>query len=242
MFDYNRSKSEVESEIESLNFDNDYKLLLSKIYPHSLLEVGEVSGRSGESLWDAIEPYQLVNGSKVYDTKISWVDLQSEIAGYKTEELGRIDRVYRGLSLVDWNGSSRGIEGYDGYSNKHFFLEALYNDFNDFKLQQIESADQVTREEYIFQQGVAEKKSRMDLGQRCIAAVNYMNDMNSVTNLQVQIQLSSAELQQIMQALNTGSLETAKALVLALDTTGLEPIDQTYKDRIIAMIDSYLGA
>ena len=82
----------------------------------------------------------------------------------------------------------------------------------------------------------------MEVGQECIATVNYLNDLKNATDIQVNAQLNDSDIKLIMQSLQTGSLARAKSMIEAKDLTDLEPMDQSYKDEVVKLIDDYMGA
>jgi len=237
----NKTQEQWTAWVDSITWDSHYIQVMMRLYPNSGFQYGNKDGKSGQVLYDAIMPFQVVAGEKVYDTKLQWRDVQAEVTAYKADLTREGDYAFRLLALHDWYQSKEDASLYSSANSLDSLIFHLLQEMDDTNLLAIEAADVPLKAAHDFEVGVAEKQARMALGQKCVATINYMNEQNSIEPAQVSAILGSSDVQNIMNALNTGSLNTAKALVTALDLTGLEPMDQSYKDKINGMIDDYLG-
>ena len=237
----NKTKQELESEANAISFDTHHYAIMKRLYPHSDFDYVDSDGKSGEILYNSIIPYQTSGNEKIYDTRLPWSYVQDEESEYKQSVLSSIDNVFRGLDLWSWHKAR---------SSANLFLDAEgIEDFTSMlesatpeEMSLIEQKDSENKAKYEFSFGVAERRRKMEVGSKCIATVNYLNDVNNATDLQIAAQLGDSDISLIMQSLQTGSLARAKAMIQGKDLTGLEPMDQEYKDKVIELIDDYLGA
>ena len=240
MIDYKRkTRQELEDEANAISWETHYHQVMMRLHPHSDFEFGDLS-QTGEALYDEINPYQLAGEDRVYDTKLPWSDVLAEVSDYRSDELQKIDRVYRGLDLWNWGQAMHDTGVYADSIDFDHFLERVM-DGSEMDLLLLESADGAHKKRFDFGQGVQDRKKKMEVGLECIATVNYLNDLNSATDAQIAAQLSDPDVSLVMQSLQVGSLERAKAMIEAKDLSGLEPMDQSYKDEVIKLIDTYMG-
>ena len=241
MIDYKRkTRKELEDEANAISWETHYHQVMMRLHPHSDFEFGDLS-QTGEALYDEINPYQLAGEDKVYDTKLPWADVLTEVSDYRSDELQKIDRVYRGLDLWNWGQAMHDTGIYDNSLDFDDFLKRVMKG-SEFDLLSLENADSKTRQKFEFKAAVQERRKKMEVGQECIATVNYLNDLKNATDIQVNAQLNDSDIKLIMQSLQTGSLARAKSMIEAKDLTDLEPMDQSYKDEVVKLIDDYMGA
>lgn len=235
-----KTQSQWTSEIDGYNWENSYLPVMKRLYPHSEIEVLNPQGKTGANLYDELMPYRIISGHKEYDNKFPYGPMiAQEVENYKTEKQSEVDRAFRIYDLTFWGEAKEKAGVFSGYTNFDLFFKELMED--DTHLSAIEAEHDLIKEEHEFEAGVQEKEKRIKLGQRCVATINFMNEKNEISESQVAVILSDSGVQQIMNALNTGSLKTAKNLIAAIDLTNLAPMNQSYKDRLIGMIDAYLG-
>ncbi len=237
----NKTQAEWTAWIDGITWETHYVQVMMRLYPQHGFQHVNSEGKSGEQLYDAILPFQLVGVEKVYATRLPWQDVQAELVEYKADLTREGDYAYRLLALHNWRQAKIDAGVYPHSHGLDAVLYEMLQEPDDITLQYIETADIPLREAHEFEMGVSEKQARMYLGQRCIAAINYMNERDGINDQQIAAILGSGQVKQIIDALSTGSLRTAKALVAALDLAGLGPMDQSYKDKITEMIDDYLG-
>jgi len=241
MIDYkNNTRTELEDEANAITWETHYLACLQYVYPNSAFESGNLDGLSGEPLYDAISPYQVVGEDVVYDTKLTWLDMQAEVSSYRQDQLDRIDRVFRALDLYNWGQAMQDTGHYLDSIDQDDFIRKC-EEGSEVTLAALEAADTLNSDANTFNTGVREKVKRIEVGTLCVATINYMNEQNAITGPQLSAILGDTDIQAIMQLLQTGSLNTAKAQIQAKDLTGLDPMDQSYKDKIIGIIDNYLG-
>lgn len=240
MIDYkNKTRQELEDEANAITWETHYHQVMMRLHPHSDFEFGDMS-QTGEALYDEISPYQLVGEDRVYDTKLPWTDVQTEVTDYRDDELQKIDRVYRGLDLWNWGQAMYDTGIYSDSINYDDFIRKCESG-TEAAMVSLETSDTAAENAHVFREGVQDRKRKMEIGSECIATVNYLNDLNGATDAQIATQLSDPDVSLVMQSLQVGSLERAKAMIEAKDLTGLEPMDQSYKDEVIKLIDTYMG-
>lgn len=235
-----KTKSELDSEANAINWENSYHEIMKRLYPNSSFEYGDMN-MTGELLYNEIKPFQTAGEIKIYDNKYPWSDVLTEVSEYKSDELAKIDRVFRGVALWNWYNAKESAGVFTGNMSREEFIYLLEST-DAATMTLLETKDLENKNKHDFDAGVIERKRKMEVGMKCIATVNYLNDLNNATDVQISAQLSDSDVSMIMQSLQAGSLARAKAMIQGKDLTGLEPMDQTYKDKVIELIDSYMGA
>jgi len=244
---------QLETQINALAFRDVWPSVMARLYPSSAVENNSTGVEPGETLYDMLRPYQLSGNTRIYDTKLPYspavvdevTDYKADLVTALTAEFDELQRVKDITDRVDalhnWRQAAINLGQYDTYVNVALFAKAIADADDTAFLALLEAEDASIQAELVFQSGVDEKESRMRLGTRIIAVINKLNEDSNITAEQLTAIFSNATIQQIMQALQTGSLLTAQALITPLDLTGLAPMDQSYKDRINSMINDYLG-
>lgn len=236
------TRSQWEALISGYTFADVFGTIMRRLYPNSKFEYGLMEGLNGEALYDVITPYQTVAGERAYDTKLLWVDVDAELEKYKAEETKKIDLRFRVYGLYNWAQAASDAGVFTDYTNQELLINDIIEQNLETDLLSMESADDALRLEGEFQQGVQQTKVRIAFGQDIIATINYMNAVNAITANQSFAILGDIDIKHFLEALQVGALETAQALMAAKDLTGLAPMDQTYKDRIDSMINTFLEA
>jgi hypothetical protein len=238
----NKTKATWQTEINAYTFENQTFEVLKRIYPNSQFEYSNIENLTGETLYDAISPFQMAGESKIYDTKLPWQDVLNEVDDYKSDMLAMIDRVFIVIDIQDhWLEALTGasvLGSTTSYSNLMEQAETtdILSELNSAKTEFDAIVIRKTRDE-----NIATKMKRINEGNKVIALINYLNESNNVTPTQMATIFANADVINIMNALSTGSLNTAKTLIQAIDLTGLDPMDASYKTECIELIDEFLG-
>jgi len=245
--------TELETDINSKTFLDIYKTIVVRMYPNSLFDGLDNGFVTDEGKYNGIKPYQLVVQIKVFDNKAPYnPDVLNEISDWQTEnvdaliiEFDELQRVFdmgvRIDLILNWQQSAINVGVYNTFINFEIFKKAIIDANDDANLLLLEAENTILKTEADFQDRVNDKSKRIRLGIKAIATINQLNEDNSITGPQLIAQLSSTDVQAIMALLQTGSLISAKVQITGLVLTGLEPMDASYKTRIIAMIDKELG-
>ena len=144
-------------------------------------------------------------------------------------------------NLVHWREASKNLGSYDNYANEAFWRQAIIDANDTAFVTQLEVQEIEIQNEEDFQKGVTEKEERMRIGNKIIATINYMNEVNNITQPQLVNILMDIDINAMMQALQTGSLNTAKILINAKDVSQLPPMNDSYKTRINKIIEDYFA-
>ena len=247
-----RTFEELELEINRTEFHDIWQVIMARLYPSSRIRNTALRGQRGEQFYRGIIPFQLAGEDEVFDTKLPYSDVEDALQVWKDEkisdlnveftELQRRWDLHLRLKVLDQLFIAKGNLGLFAEFNNRDILEKHIID-NDMtaEIDLLEAENTRLVNETIFQEDVGEVTKRMALGNRAVATINKMNRDNSITTLQVQAILADTEIQLILQLLQTGALESAKTLIQAKDLSTVPPMDQSYKDRVIAMIDEYLA-
>jgi len=143
--------------------------------------------------------------------------------------------------IKHWYDAAQAVGQYTGYVNPALFKQAILDANDSAFVDALEAQDATLETQAQFNRNVFEKEQRIKIGNKVIATIAQLNEDNSITSQQMDTIFSDADVIRIMQTLQTGSLVTAKALIQALDVTGLAPMDESYKTQCVAIIDDYLG-
>ena len=92
-----------------------------------------------------------------------------------------------------------------------------------------------------FEQNVNSKIAKCDFGKYLIALILQLNEENEITIEQSQNIFSSNNINALIVMLQTGSLETARAIISSIDLTNLAPFNEEYRSLLISKINEYLG-
>lgn len=234
-----KDKTTWQNEINAYTWESHTFEVLERLYPNSQFEHDDLTGFVGEFRYNQIAPWQGDPENKVYDDKLPWQDVVDELAAYKSDELAKIDRVFIVLDLNHW------LEAVENASFSYNSFQELLADAetneNGLIFDQIKTEDDLLSARYLRDENIQLKMRTINHGTKVIALINYLNEQNSITPTQLSAIFGSADVINIMNALSTGSLNTAKALIQALDLTGLEPMDASYKTQCIELIDEFLG-
>lgn len=238
-----KTQSEWTTEISGYSWDQDHKAIMKRMYPNSNLQyLDGWQTHSGESLYDRILPYQMVGNEKVYDTKLAYnPNVSSEVTSYQNDKTQEVNRAFRIINLGNWYQAKEDAGILSGNGNQALLIKHVVEAADETDLDAIEAAHAPLQAAYDEAVAVKAIEDRQAFGRKCVATVSFLNDSNSATPAQIDAIFSDADIQKIISALNSGSLETAKTLITAKDLTGLSPMDATYKTKINGMIDAYLG-
>ncbi len=241
-----------QSEINAKSFDSDWGVILTRVYPDNLFLDDSFQGLSGEYLYERIRPYQLIHGEKFFPTKLPWGDIEQEVADYKSDLLAQLTAEFDLLqrredygvridNLPHFRVAADELGMFSDYGNMAVLKEKIIVDDLGFELEQIEAKHAAVQEEFDLEEGVNKKLLAQGVGNKIVATISELNTKNSITPAQLTTIYSNATIQSIIILLQTGALGSAKAQIEALDLTGLEPMDESYRTRIVGMIDDALG-
>lgn len=241
-----------QTEINAKTFDSDWKIILLRVYPDNLFLDDSYPGLSGEQLYKRIRPYQLINDSKFFSTKLPWADIEQEVADYKSDLLltltndfdllqRRKDYGERIDNLPHFRAAADELGMFSDFGNMAILKEKIIVDDLGFELDQIESKHAELVAEYNIQNGVDKMQAAQHVGNRIVATIAQLNTLNNINATQLQTIYGNPNIQAIIMLLQTGALASAKYQIENLDLTGLEPMDESYRTRIIGMIDTALG-
>jgi len=235
-----KTYSELDSELDALTIYDIGETVMSSVHPMHEIENINTGGEDEQEYYDNLRAFTLVVDIKVYATKLLYVDFVGLMGAHigllkdslivEFDELQRVnDLTIRLDALKHWSQGAKEIGQHSGIPNFNTFKKIII-DANDTDLiSALEAKDVAIQNEYVFQIGVEEKVARMVLGQKIIATINKMNDDNTITIEQLTTILTDATVSQIMQALETGSLLTAKGLMQLLDLGTVPPMDESYR-------------
>lgn len=243
---------ELELEINRLKFHQVWRVIMPRLYPNSRIRNNTLSGQTGQVFYRGLIPFQLISGEEVFDTKLAFDDVLDELEAWKIEQVSELNVEFEELqrqhdlrqrirSLKHLLQAKRNLNLFPNTNNSALIEKQIIDNNMEAELVLLEAEDIAIENEVLFQDDVDEVGLRMIVGNRIVATINKMNRDNNITISQVQAILADPEVQTILQLLQTGALESSKTLIEAKDLSSLPPMDQSYKDRVIAMIDRYLG-
>lgn len=238
-----KTQQEWQDDINAYTFSLGSKWLevMERLYPFSQFEFDHDDQTEGELLYNEILPFQMVDDSRVYDTKLPWQDVVDELTEYISESLSGIDLRFRTINLFNWYDATRNTETLDSFDEFWLFSDHVVENNLDAELTILEAEDSDLLAESQFQEGVREKVARINIGIEAIATINKMNEDAGITTLQLQAILIDPDIQNAMISFQTGSLLTGQAIINAKDISLLPPLSQAHKDKINSLIDGYLG-
>lgn len=242
---------QLSAEINGLTLRDRYKEVFEVFY----------FGQSYENLrfqledpdfYQAFRAFTQVDGQKVYSSKIPYQDVVSELINQKqgliTDLTSEFDLLQaqkdvgdRVDALTYWFEASEKVGTYPTQVSKKALRDFIVAEGDMTYLSDLEAEHATIVDEKNFESEVQVQRSHMDFGRNLIALISQLNKQNNITVQQTQTIFSNESVQSIIALLENGALETAKAATQALDVTGLEPLDETYKTRIIGKIDEKLG-
>ena len=243
---------QLEAEINALTFRGAWQTIMGRIYPGNGFLDDSWAELEGEDLYNRIRPFQIVDGNRIFTTKLPYEDIANELEVYKAELLSDLadefdylqrekDYTDRFSTLLHWRQSANELSIFPGDNNAAVLLKKIIDDDLEFELSILETKNAELTTEFDFQGRVDVMERGQSVGRRAVATIAQLNTDNSITPTQIATIYGNADVQSIITLLLTGSLISAKVQIQALDLTGLEPMDQAGKDRIVAMIDKALG-
>lgn len=243
---------QLETEINAKTFKSDWVEIFKRLYPGNEVLDDSWDALSGEQLYNRLRPFQMVDAQRIFTTKLPWTDVQNELAAYKVDLLSDLSDEFDYLQrekdygdrfnlLSHWRLAADELGLFQGYNNPSILLKKIIDNDLELELGQLETKDAEIKTEADFQARVDIMEQGQSVGRRAVATIAQLNNDNNVTAEQVAAIYGNADVQAIITLLLTGSLVSAKVQIQALDLTGLEPMDQAGKDRVVAMIDKALG-
>ena len=247
-----KTYEEHQAEINARSLESHRYEIFEKVYPNNSILDDSFPGLTGEALYDRLRPYQTVGNNKIFTTKLTWEDMQQGIADYKSDELAKItsrfdieqrreDYGARLDNLPHFRAVADELGMFSDYGNMAVLKEKIIVDDLDFELTQIENKHAEVAAEFELQAGVEQKVVAQQIGNKIVATISELNVRNNITPTQIATIYGNATIQSTIMLLQTGALGSAKAQIEALDLTGLEPMDEDYRTRIVGMIDDALG-
>lgn len=236
-----KTQQQWNDEINAWQFRDVYLEVLATLYPNSQFEDNS-AGEVGEDLYNQVNPFQMVGGEKVYDTKLDYMtDVLDALEAYKEQELLRVDLAFRAMALTYWIEAAQNLGLLTEFTNKSLFVDHIYDNLLEDEMLALEMENATLSANIQFEEGVQERIKRISLGNRIIGIISKMNEDNAITVSQSNTIFSDPGVQSLIGMLQTGALETAQALLNSLDLTALPPIDESYRTKVNAEINSYLG-
>lgn len=243
---------ELESEINAKTFKSDWQNVLSIAYPGTSILDDSWPELSGIDLYKRLRPFQLIDGSRVFATKLPYNDINDILIQYKSDLLtgltGEFDYLQREkdygdriANLSNWKLAANELSIFQDYNNIALLAKKIIDDNLIGELDALEIKNAEIQAEADFQANVDLMQQGQSVGSRVIAVIAQLNTDNNITATQLNTVYSSPSIQAILALLQTGALNSAKFQIQNLDLTGLEPMNDTYKTRTIAMIDEALG-
>lgn len=243
--------NEYQTEINALTLRDEYKTIFGARFPNSTYENVRLN-LNGENFYNSFRSYQLVNGSKVYDAKPAYSEIEADLSQLKADKLAEITDIFDDLqfredtksrieSLTYWLEACHEVDTYPTPNSRKELMDLVVQTRDLVYLTAVETAHATIAASKTFESNVAERQKRIVFGQRLIAVISQLNEDNNITVAQTQTIFASASVQQIIGLLQNGALETARGAIQALDITGLDPVDESYKTELINRINDYLG-
>lgn len=238
-------------EIAAKTFDTDWETILQNVYPGSYFLNDSFPGLTGQALYDRIRPYQMAGNTKIFGAKLAWSDIQTAVAEYKaaledklTLEFDYLQRSHdfseRINNLPHFRSAADALGMFSDFGNMAILKEKIISENLEDELSQIESKHAELVLEIELQKNVDLIQEKIAVGNRIISTIAYLNTQNNITPEQLQNIYSNQTILGIITLLQTGALGSAKYQIQNLDLSNLAPMDESYRTRIISMIDEVL--
>ena len=143
--------------------------------------------------------------------------------------------------MTNWKEASKRASVYVDAINLDTLKQSIIDANDTAALNNIEAMHNNIVAELAYEAGIDERVRRIHLGIRIIATINKLNDDNNITAPQLTNILLDNDIQAMIGALQTGSLNMAKALINAKDVSSLAPMSNTYKTTVNKMIEDYFA-
>lgn len=240
------------AEISAKDIYSDWYPVFERLYPGKLYDNLNSGGEQPGPFHDGLLVYTLVLEQKVYATKLPKTTFDAELATYKQELTDAINAQFDSLeaqqdmsnrldAINDWQIASENIAQYQGYTNKELWKKAIIDASDTAAIASLEAEHLTLVTEENFKYSVADRVRDINFGLEVIGTMSQLNVEKSITEAQVLTIMSDASMQTIISLLQTGSLVTARTQIAALNISGLPPMTEGDRTKILGMIDARLS-
>ena len=247
-----KTYDELNAEIDALTIKDTWVSVMPVLYENMLFANQNSEGATGELFYKGIKVYQEVDGKKVFSTKLPYSDYLEAETQYKNALKDDLTVSFTLLENEKLLGdrfddlkspllAAARLSIFTSYKNKDLLRKHVISTGDDANLTLLEAEDLLIEDEDTFQGEVEVNEKKIRFGQRVLATLGAYNERNNVTALQSAAIMSNTDVQTIVALLQVGAIETSRPLIAALDLTGLEPLTETERTAILALVDDHLS-